>query len=48
MITKIIDYMEETIDNGYPYTLVLALMWIVIGWPLYIARGIIDPWEKME
>jgi len=34
------DWFEQTIDEGWPYTLLLGVWWVVFGWPFYILCGL--------
>ena len=44
----LIDYVEEVIEDGWPYTLVLAVLWMFIGWPVYLLRSVKKIGEPTE
>lgn len=46
MFSRIIGIVEEMIDDGYPFTLPIAVAWTIIGWPLYIAERVLREIEQ--
>ena len=48
-ISAIVHSVEEMIEEGFPYTLPLAIMWMCVGWPLYLLGAVlkkVDEWAE--
>lgn len=44
-IKDLCDFVENRLMDGWPFTLVLCLMWMVVGWSLHLMTIILDVWE---
>ena len=47
-IKDMCEFVEDQLMEGWPFTLVACLVWMVVAWPLHLMTIIMDVWENVE